>query len=164
MNTVAHGTLSRRRPTKRSLVLVAILALLTLLGVFGAPLALQGARPETVRELIGAPDEASIGRLVTRDAAFWPMFDVRDRPSREGIRELIGDCRAGRFAAGINMIAVAFDCPGQERDLVVDFQFRGDRVSEIRNIERGRLVLSPVLAELRIFACQHLRGTSSDSC
>ncbi|PXA97951.1 hypothetical protein DMC47_11240 [Nostoc sp. 3335mG] len=153
-----------RRMTKVSLGLIAVILSLALLALLETPMVLQGARAETVREVIEAPDEAAFDRLVTRDAAFWPMFDVRDRPSREGIRELIGDCRAGRFAAGINMIAVAFDCPGQERDLVVDFQFRGDRVSEIRNIERGRLVLSPVLAELRIFACQHLRGTSSDSC
>lgn len=153
-----------RRMTKVSLGLIAVILSLALLALLGTPMVLQGARAETVREVIEAPDDTAFGRLVTRDAAFWPMFDVRDRPSREGIRELIGDCRAGRFAAGINMIAVAFDCPGQERDLVVDFRFRGDRVSEIRNIERGRLVLSPVLAELRIFACQHLRGTSSDSC
>lgn len=150
--------------TRSWLAVIAVASPLALFVVFGSPLPLQGARADTVREVIEAPDEGAFDRLVTRDAAFWPMFDVRDRPSREGMRELVGACRAGSSAAGINMIAVAFDCPGQERGIVVDFQFRGDQVSAIRNIERGRLVLSPVLTELRIFACQHLRGTSSDSC
>lgn len=149
------------RPARRILLAACAVAAIALL-VLLLPLQARSHRTAVVDRLMQAAkakDEPGFAALVTPRGKLWPLFDVVSPLIAQTTRELIGDCRPIGKEEGIDTVSVEFDCARDANgQFFVDFTFCGEKVHQVRFVELGRWVRSPIGRDLENRALDLVNG------